>query len=294
MNTRATLFLFSVIVPLAVRLTALADTSSTDSNGLYYVSSHVTAPQRKDAYGTTVFSYEKAEIRILKAHVYSVNNSNTDFRAYLNTTDNPFGPKPGSVAKPLALRVGNHTYSCAGWGGNTMEFMFPNQNEAKAGAEWLSVDCTLRTPPGYKFSAQFVPNRAALHTNEPVLVNFAIKNLDDRTITFEYFGAARAQFDFRATLNGRPVHDKLEGDPMKGVIDTAVQLVNVDPGEEFGREFDLKGWFAFDKAGTYKIHASHRLEFFRKPVNRADDDPVKMWNELWSDSASADFTIVVK
>jgi hypothetical protein len=291
MNTKKILTLFSAIVSFAVSQTARADTSSADSNGLYYVTSHETAPAKRNANEATVNSYEKADIQILKAHVYSVNNSNTDFQVYINTSHNPFGSKPDSAPKPMALRIGSHTYSCEGWGGNTMEFAIHNQDEAKIAAKWLSVDCTLRTPPNYKFSAQFVPAQSEFRTNEPVLVKFVMTNLDDKTITFEEVGSAVFQFAFQATLNGRSLPNKVENNPMQ-IFEGRIGLVNLEPGKEFDRQADLKEWFVFDKAGTYKVHGSYHLKCFNKSGNPAE--AYQMWNQIWSDNASADFTVIVK
>jgi hypothetical protein len=50
-------------------------------------------------------------------------------------------------------------------------------------------------------------------------------------------------------------------------------------------------WFVFDKPGTYMIHGFYQLDFYRPPLNK---ETIMPWNEIWSDYASADFTIVVK
>ena len=296
MNTKATLILFSVIVSLAVSQTALADTNSADSNGFYYVSSGETGQTMKTADGTTVRLGRKAEIQISKAYVYSENNANTDFDVLLYSSDFSADPKTGAPI-PVALRIGNHVYTWSGYrshGGsyNDTQFEIHGQDEAMAAAKWLSVDCKLRTQPGYKFSAQFIPTQSEFHTNESVLVKFAMRNLDDRMIIFQSGGQQRGyrdnQYGFRAMYQyGVPVADV--GNPVN--FGGLCELINLEPGKEFEGQTDLKKWFNFDKAGTYSIHGFYRLDFY--PPGK-ESEVWKPWNVKWSDYASADFTVVVK
>jgi hypothetical protein len=197
----------------------------------------------------------------------------------------------------VVLQIGNHVYPTARVGGSGtvkavdwMIFKIHNQNEAKVAAKWLSVDCALRTPLEPKFSAQFIPAKSEFHTNEPVLVNFVMTNLDDRTITFENAGPARFQYDFQAMLNGRRVSEIKVDDLMP--FNGSIFLVNLEPGKEFDRHVDLKGWFAFNKVGTYKIHGSSDLKFFNKSGDTAESH--QMWKVMWNGNASTDFTVVVK
>jgi hypothetical protein len=288
MKTKNVLVLLSVIIPLAVGQTVFADTNSADSNGLYRVSSHVGR--------ITVSSYEKADIKIFKAHVYSVNNSNTDFRVSLNTSD---CPDDSIITKPVILRIGNHVYSTGNVGGsgkpgyvNWMEFIIHKQDEAEIAANWLSVNCVLRNPSGHKFSARFIPEQSEFHTNEPMMLKFVITNLDDKAFAFEEVGVATFQFDFQATLNGWKVHNKVSDDNPMRIFDGRIGLVNLEPGKEFDRQVDLKSWFVFDKLGTYKIHGSYHLEFFYKSSDPLDS--YQPWNVKWNDNAPSDFTVVVK
>jgi hypothetical protein len=272
MKTKTTLLLFSAIVSLAVNQTAHAQTNSTDSNGLYYVSSG-----------------EKAEIQILKAHVYSENNLNTNFRVALYTSDY-------DDQKLVSLRIDNHSYTWAGGGGqpgkfSEMEFKIRSQEEAENAAKWLGVDFALRKPPGYKFSSQFIPTRTEFKTNEPVLVKFVMKNLDERTIIFQDWVIQQDfrnfQYDFQAESNYKPVADT--GDP-KHTYGSMSKIVNLEPGKTFDDQIDLKNWFNFDKAGTYDIHGFYRLNF-QQDSRVSGTSPETI---MWSDYASADFTVVIK
>ena len=66
---------------------------------------------------------------------------------------------------------------------------------------------------------------------------------------------------------------------------------SLEPGQTFENQIDLKKWFAFDKTGTYRIHGFYQLAFCRPPLA----ETIKPWGEImWSDYASADFTVVVK
>ena len=270
-------------VSVAIVLQSWADQVSIETNGLYYVSSG-----------------EKADIKILQAHVYSENNANTDFEVRLDTSDYPVDPKSGNIANPVELRLGERKYSCFGGGGktagpwNVMWFKIHNQDEAKAIAKWLSVKCELRSLPGYKLYVQFVPLKTEFHTNEPVTVKFQLKNLDDQTIIFRRGGQQRGyrdnQYGFRAMTFNHGVQAVPDvGNAMNfGGISG---LVPLDPEKTFEDQVDLKKWFAFDKAGTYEIHGFYQMDFYCPPLQRETDMP---WNELWSDYVSADFIIVVK
>jgi hypothetical protein len=276
MNTKTTLLLFSLIVSFAVSQTARAQTSSADSNGLYYVSSG-----------------EKAEIQILKAHVYSENNMNSDFRVSLDTSDYPDDAKHLAVV----LRIGNFSYAWSGGGGqpgkfSEMEFKIHSQDEAEIAAKWLGVDCAVRMPPGYKYSVQFIPTRSEFQTNEPVLVKFVMKNLDERTIIFPDWVIQQDfrnfQYGFQAESNYKPVADT--GDP-KHTYGSMNKIVNLEPGKTFDDQIDLKNWFSFDTAGTYDIHGFYSLNFQQDSKNADIGTP---WTIMWSDYASADFKIVIK
>lgn len=298
MNNKPFLTLFFMTVPLAIGQTVRADTNSVESNGLYYISSNETAQTIKMADGSTVRLGEKAEIQILKARVFPENDENTDFEVRLNTSDYPADPKTGDVMEPFVLRIGDHGYSWGGGGGQTghyneMMFNIHNQDEAKAAAKWLAVDCKFRTPPGYKFLAQFIPTRSEFHADEPVLVKFVMKNLDDKTIVFQSGGQQRGnrdnQYGFRAFYQyTMPMPDV--GNPVN--FGGLCQLINLEPGKEFeGNPVDLKKWFKFDKAGRYSVHGCYRLDFY--PPGKISE-VFQPWNVIWSDYASADFTVVVK
>src|SRR5205809_53491 len=87
-----------------------ADTNSTDSNGLYYVSSSETSRRLKTDDGSIVSLGKKAEIRIRRARVYSENNANTGFAVRLDTSDYPVEPNTGALIEPVVLRIGEHLY----------------------------------------------------------------------------------------------------------------------------------------------------------------------------------------
>jgi hypothetical protein len=251
-----------------------------EANGLYYVSSG-----------------EKADIKILQAHIYSENNANIDFSVRLDTSDYQVDPKTGTIANPVTLRISGHEYSSSGGGGktngtyNVMWFRVRGQDGVEAIAKWFSITCDLRSPPGYKLFAQFVPSKTEFNTNEPVMVKFQLKNLDERTVIFQRGGQQRGyrdnQYGFRAMMYEQTVPDI--GNPMN--FGGLCGLIPLDSGKVFEDQIDLKKWFAFNKPGTYMIHGFYQLDFYRPPLDRETFMP---GNEIWSDYASADFTVTVK
>ena len=268
---------------------------SAGLNGLYYTTSDETAPTIKMDSGQSARVGQRAATQILKTHIYSVNNANRDFGARLEVSDYAINTNSG-METPVVLRIGNHGYSWRGGGGSgghndVMFFGMSGPDDAKAAAKGLSAECILRSPPGYKFLAQFVPKQLSFHTNEPVLVKFTITNLDDRTMAFQRGGQQRgprdSQYGFRAMLAGRPVADT--GNPMN--FGGLFGIAQLEPGKEFVDEIDLKKWFAFDREGTYFIHGFYQLELYQPGKTTDASMP---WNVLWSDYASADFVIVVK
>jgi hypothetical protein len=273
-----------------------AQTNVADSVGLYRVVPTNGWHNVKASDGSTIWLGAKSDVRILKAHIYSEDNANTSFQAYLNTSDYPVDTKTGLQTEPVVLRVGEHAYASKGGSGmtglyNTMMFEIPSREEAEALAKALLVDCNLRTPPGYKFLARFVPKQSEFHADEPVWVKFSIKNLDDRTMVFQNGGAQRGardnQYGFRAMFaNSLPVPDTGNAMNFGGLC----TLVSLKPGKEFSGEVDLKKWFSFDKQGTYFIHGFYSLSIY----SNAAVESMAGWNVMWSDYASADFQVVVK
>jgi hypothetical protein len=298
MNTKTMLIIFSVFAFLAVGQTAVADTNATDSNGLYYVSSTETGQTMTNSDGSTVRLGGKAGMQIRRAHIYSEDNGNTEFNVILETSSYEVNPANSQMVKPVVFRFGQRAYSCSGWVGNIedignpIRFNVHGQDEAEAMAKWLSTTCDLRSPPGYKLYARFVPSKTEFNTNEPVMVKFQLKNLDDRNVIFMRGGSNRGsrdnQYGFRAMYQyGVPVADT--GDPLN--FGGLMGPVSLDPGKVFEDQIDLKKWFAFDKPGRYEIHGFYHLAFYRPPLT----DTTRPWGEImWSGYASADFTVVVK
>ena len=274
----------------------VAKSETNNLNGLYHSSTQENAPTIQLANGSSVRLGGKAIIQIFKARVYSLNNDNTNFLVSLTTADEGNNNKNLIVSGPVVLRVGDHGYSFAGGNGyagryDEMQFQIPNDNEAKAAAQWLSVECTLRANPGYKIHPGFVPAKSEFHTNEPVLVKFVMKNLDDRTISCgretHHRNSRNHQFDFQATFSDKPVADVGDAEDWG---DFWGQL-DLKPGEAIEEQIDLNRWFAFDKPGTYAIHGVYHLVFYQ----RGDTSERYMpWTVMWNDKASADFTVVVK
>jgi hypothetical protein len=296
MNPKATLTVFSAFAYLVASPAAFADTNSLNPDGLYYIASGESAPTVAGDDGTVVHLGPQAETLILKSHVYSENNANTDFEVRLDTSNYATDPKTGSPVKSFILRIGDRGYAWAGGGGtsgnhNLMWFKIHNRPEAEKAAKSLSVECGLRNPPGCKFSVQFDPTQPVFYTNGPVKVKFEIKNLDDRAFAFQHGGQQRGyrdnQFGFRAMLFDKPVADT--GNPMN--FGGLCGLVNLGPGQVFDDQVDLKKWFNFDKTGTYRIHGFYLLDFYQPDKT---DGSFMPWNLLWSDYASADFTVVVQ
>jgi hypothetical protein len=315
MNTKTTITLFSVIVSLAISQTVRAQTNSTDSNGLYYRSTNQSDPvvQNEPATWTdgrgSMHIGRIADIKILGARISSVNNENTRFSVILKTSDYQVDSKSVFDSRPFVLRVGKHWYSqgTGGWNSNgvfgeydtaqtngennMVEFMVLSEGDAQELARWLAVPCRLRSPPGYKLLAQFIPSKTEFNTNEPVTVKFQLNNLDDRTITFKRGGQQEGsrdnQYDFQAMMWDHVVPDV--GSPMN--FWGPCSSVSLDSGKAFEDQIDLKKWFAFDKPGTYMIHGFYQLDFYQTPLNKET-----FWtgNQIWRDYASADFTVVIK
>jgi hypothetical protein len=263
----------SVVVAFLLIATVLL-LGAAETNGLFYVSSG-----------------EPVEIKNLQARVYSENNANTDFCVRLD-----------NVTNLVTLRLGGQEYSCSGWGGapkdtfNVVWMKAHGQDEAEAIVKWFSVACALRSPPGYKLDARFVPLKPEFTTNEPVVVKFQLKILDERTVIFQRGGQQRGsrdnQYGFRAQFSNQKVWGQAVtdiGNPRNhgGLCG----LVPLESGKAFEDQIDLKKWFAFDQPGTYLIHGFYQLDFYRPPLDKETFMP---WNEIWSDYASADFTVVVK
>jgi len=286
-----------MVAPLTISQAAFADATeskppSAESDGLYFVSKDESAPSVTTEEGSTIRLGKKAEIQILSAHVYSQDNANSDFGIRLETSHYSIDPQ----TEPVALRVGDQGYIPNGWGGNNvMFFKIHGQDTAKSIAKALSVECALRFPPGYKIFPQFIPAQSSFPTNGPVAVKFVLKNLDDRTLTFQRGGQQRGsrdnQYGFRAMLIGNP-----GGPPIQPVTDTGnpvnwgglCGLVKLEPGKVFDDQIDLKRWFSFDKPGTYQIHGFYQMAFYQEGKEFAP------WNMIWTGYASADFTVTVK
>jgi hypothetical protein len=317
MKTKTTLLLFSAIISFAVSQTALADTNSADANGLYYRSTNQSdlVVQNEPATWTdgrgSMYIGKMADIKILGARITSVNNENTRFSVILKTSDYHADPKSVFDSRPFVLRVGKHWYAqpTGGWNSNgvfgefefdlaqtngeynMVEFVVLSEGDAQELARWLSVPCRLRSPPGYKLLAQFIPSKTEFNTNEPVTVKFQLKNLDERTITFQrggqQDGSRDNQYGFRALMYGHVVPDV--GSPMN--FGGPCGPVSLDSGKVFEDQIDLKKWFAFDKPGTYQIHGFYQLDFYQPPLNK---ETFMSQNIIWHDYASADFRVDVK
>jgi hypothetical protein len=285
------------------------------TNGLYYRTMDQSAPvvQNEPATWTdgrgSMYISRMADIKILGARISSVNNENTLFSVILKTSEYHADPKSVFDSRPFVLRVGKHWYSqgTGGWNSNEefgvydiaqtngeynmVEFVVLSEGDAQELARWLSVPCRLRSPPGYKLLAQFIPSKTEFNTNEPVIVKFQLKNLDERTVIFKRGGQQEGsrdnQYSFRAMMYDHIVPDV--GNPMN--FGGPCNLAPLDSGKAFEDQIDLKKWFAFDNPGTYMIHGFYQLDFYQPPLNKET-----FWtgNQIWRDYASADFTIVVK
>ena len=251
---------------------ALLQSRASETNGLFYVSSG-----------------QKVDVQIYKAHVYSQDNTNSEFAVSLDTSI-----AVDAFTHPVKLHVGGHDYPCSGWssgpGNCGLLFTIKRQDDAEAAARLFSTTCRLRSPPDYKMLAQFVPSKTSFSANEPVIVAFRLKNLDHRTIIFRsnFTDSKRLQYSFEAALDGHPVAYVGSRGWSGDILSDPVSLAS---DEAFADPLDLKKWFSFDKAGEYTVHGFCRLDFYPPPVR---DETFMSWNELWSDSASADFTVVIK
>jgi hypothetical protein len=274
MKIKNVLMLLSVIIPLAVGQNMFADTNAMDSSGLFYATSG-----------------ERVNVKTLQAHIYSDDNANTSFTLRLDNATNL-----------VTLQINGHEYNCSGWGGapkdtiNVVWLKIPNRAEAEAAAKWFSVNCDLKSPPGFKLYAQFVPSKTEFSTNEQVMVKFRLRNMDERPILFQRGGHQRGyrdnQYGFRAQFSDQKIWSQAVSDIGSPINFGGLSgLVDLKSGSDFEDQIDLKKWFAFDKPGTYQIHGFYQLDFYQSPLNQETSMP---WNEIWNDYASADFTVVIK
>jgi hypothetical protein len=284
MNSKLTM---GLVVLLTAGHIAMAESADTNAVGLYYASTNQSGEIVTNTDGTLFKLGAKAEFKASEVILSSLSNANDQFNVSLNT-----GGQAKDV-RSLVLRVGGHGYQVRGWSSdNHIQFNVPNQADALAIARAFSVECPLRTPPGYKYFAQFIPTKSEFQSNEPVTVRLVLKNLDTRPIVFQSGGQQRGsrdnQFGFRAMYQyTTPVPDV--GSPVNfGGLCTHVRL---EPGKEFSAEVDLRKWFALDKAGTYSIHGFYLLDFYSDEEQRGTFSHP---NCLWSEYASADFSVVVK
>jgi len=288
--------LLSTIEFFAMGAVVDGQTNMSEAAGLYHIVPTNGWEAVKATDDSTIWLGAKSEIQILKAHVFSVNNENTSFHVYLDTSDYPVDPKTGALTNGVVLRVGERAYVSNGGGGRTgsynlMTFQISNREEAEAAAKALSTECILRAPPGYKFLTRFIPDKSEYHADEPVKVKLSIKNLDERTMVFQNGGAQRGprnnQYGFRVMLyNTKPVPDT--GDPVN--FGGPSGLLTLESGKEFTDQVDLKKWFNFDKPGNYYIHGFYALTFYRG----GKMDSTAGWNVMWSEYAAADFEVDVK
>jgi len=292
MQTKLTLVFVALLVAGHI---AVAESLETNPVGLCYASTNESGTIVTNTDGTLLKLGAKVDFKILEPNVASENNNNDQFYVSFGTGEIAFGPSDKD-GRTLVLRVGAHGYLPNGWSsaGNSdhhIQFSVPSQADALAIAQAFSVESPLRAPPGYKYFTQFIPTKSMFQSNEPVTVKFVLKNLDTKPIVFQNGGQQRGyrdnQYGFRAMFQYvTPVLDV--GNPANfGGISGHMHL---EPGKEFTGEIDLKKWFAFDKPGTYSIHGFYLLDFY---PNDKPDGPVSH-NKLWSEYASADFTVIMK
>ena len=293
MKTKLTLVFVAL---LAAGHVAIAESADSNTVGLYYASTNQSGEIVTNTDGTLLKLGAKVDFKISGTSLTSGNNANDQFYVSLNTGDFAAGPMSDKDGRKLVLRVGGHNYLSNGWSSrgtseNDVGFSVPSQTDALAIAKAFSVECPLRAPPGYKYLAQFIQTKSEFQSNEPVTVKFVLKNLDTRPMVFQSGGQQRGyrdnQYGFRAMFQfGTPVLDV--GNPVN--FGGLCQHIQLEPGKEFVGGVDLRKWFAFDKPGTYSIHGSYLLAFY--PNDKPDSFMTR--NILWSEYASADFTVVVK
>ncbi len=299
----------------AVGISGNNDILAYPTNGLYYRSTNQSDPvvQNQPATWTdgrgSMYISRMADIKILGARISSINNENTRFDVIMKTTDYHADPKSTFDTRPFVLRVGNHWYAQSTGGRsyngeygewdvaqtngeyNMVEYVVLSEGDAQELARWLSMPYRLRSPPGYKLLAQFIPSKTEFNTNEPVIVKFQLKNLDERTIIFQRGGQQRGsrdnQYGFQARMWDHIVPDV--GNPMN--LGGQCGLVSLDSGKDFEDKIDLKKWFAFDKPGMYEIHGFYQLDFYEPPLNK---EIFLSQNIIWREYVSADFRVDVK
>jgi len=292
MKTKLTLVFVAL---LAAGHIAIAESVETNAVGLYYTSTSQNGEIVTNTDGTLLKLGAKVDFKILAASLASENNRNDQFYVSFGSGDFGVGPSDKD-GRALVLRVGGHGYLPKGWSsaGNSdhqIQFSVPSQTDALAIAQAFSVECPLRAPPGYKYLAQFIPTKSEFQSNESVTVKFVLKNLDTKPIVFQSGGQQRGprdnQYGFRAMFQYfTPVLDV--GNPAN--FGGLCGRIQIEPGKEFVGEVDLRKWFAFDKSGTYSIHGFYLLDFY--PNDKRDG--FISHSILWSEYASADFTVVVK
>jgi hypothetical protein len=276
-------FLSKLIAASVLFAAVVLQLPAVETNGLFYTSSG-----------------EKADIQVFDADVYSQDNSNTFFGVNLSTSS--FEATKNDLRSHVELRINNHKYLSYGWG-NTIPndhlkpekyylwFGVPDRNDAESIAKLFSAKCLLRSSPDYKYLAQFVPLKEVYHTNEPVLVSFTLKNLDNRTIIFDPTRPREYQYNFSAFLNQQSV-PVLEYSDSTNLYTgfSNVPIVSIAPGNTTNDQVNVTEWLAFDKAGIYQVHGVYHLYFCTLKSMYF----INQRKYIWDETAAADFQIVVK
>ena len=186
MKAKNVLTLFSAFIFFAAfGKTALAGTESLGSNGLFHA-----------------VSGAKVDIKILQAHVYSVNNANTDFSARLDTS---------AVVNSAVLRIDGHEYSCSGWAAAQMTM--------SCGLPFMAKAKQRRQPNGFPSTVI-----CGLHR-----VTNCLRNLFPQRQNLAPTSPSQSSFNLKIWMNEQFFFNAADNSAVTGTINT-----------DFGRSFQTK------------------------------------------------------
>ena len=221
------------------------------------------------------------------ATMQSMENGNARFRIDLKGSG-PFAK--GDDIGPLALLidgvcvlVNSHNDPDAA-GRMDMSAPVIGKRASKIIAQKLGVKPRLRRDPGHKMAVRFWPAKDVFEPNEPVMVTMEIKNTGKVPFAFQDGGRQRGarnnQFSFSASRkSGSAVPDTGDGRDFGGKSTTR----ELQPGDTFEKQVDLKSWFRLAKPDIYSIQGSYQMEL------KTEDG----WT-TWEDIATGDCEVVIE
>lgn len=236
--------------------------------------------------GQKVFIGAKQSLKISQSWLSSQNNENSKF--YLSVTI-PFNMEIGPST--YILMVDGKAYRQTGSGSSqkktsSLNFYISGVENAEQVSEFVKTPVAYRRHPRHNLLVSFTPAKKEFSVGDDVDVILKIKNVGTNSISFKKGGRNRAvrdnQYIFSARLGGKQVEDIGTSYHFGGI---AVRRA-LKPNEVFEDSISLNSWFAFDKAGMYKMHGAYYLDF--------NDPDTESYITIWDAYVSADFIIRIK